>query len=51
MANGNWRSMNREIAGKILSEVRGVSEVNAATANELNATSTTQHIISIGLRG
>lgn len=32
--------MKREIAGKILSEVRGVSDTNAAVAKELNATST-----------
>lgn len=40
MASGNCRSMNNEIAGNILSDVRGVSEVIAAMAKELNATST-----------
>jgi hypothetical protein len=32
--------MNREMQGKILSEVNGASEVKAAVANELNATIT-----------
>ena len=33
--------MKSEIAGKILSEVKGDDDVNAAVANELNATKTT----------
>lgn len=40
MASGNCSSMNNEIAGKILSEVRGSSDVREAIANEANATST-----------
>ena len=40
MASGNWRSMKSEMEGKILSEVSGASEVSAAVAKELNATST-----------
>lgn len=32
--------MKSEIAGKILSEVKGDDDVNAAVANELNATKT-----------
>jgi hypothetical protein len=39
MASGNCRSMNNAIAGKMTSDVRGLDEVNAAVANELNATS------------
>ena len=38
MARGNCRSMNNEMAGKIMSAVIGVEEVNAAVANELNPT-------------
>jgi len=38
MARGNCRSMNSEMAGKMMSEVRGVEETNAAVAKELNAT-------------
>ena len=38
--SGNCKSMNSEIAGKILSDVRGALDVADATANELNATST-----------
>jgi len=30
--------MNREIAGKMMSEVRGLEDVSAAVAKELNAT-------------
>ena len=37
---GNWRSMNNEMAGKIMSAVRGVDEKYAAVAKELNATRT-----------
>ena len=40
MTSGNWSSIYKEMAGNILSEVNGTSEVYAATANELNATST-----------
>ena len=40
MARGNCRSMNSEIAGKILSDVRDMSEVRAAVAKELKATRT-----------
>jgi hypothetical protein len=32
--------MNKDIAGKITSDVRGLLEVTAAVAKELNATST-----------
>lgn len=38
MASGNCRSMNKEIAGKIMSEVRGFEDVSAAVAKELKAT-------------
>ena len=38
MASGNCKSMNKEIAGKIMSEVRGFEDVNAAVAKELKAT-------------
>ena len=40
MTRGNWRSMKSEIAGKMRSDVRGTSEVTAATAKEENATRT-----------
>jgi hypothetical protein len=40
IARGNWRSINSEIAGNMTSEVRGFSDVTAAVANELKATST-----------
>jgi hypothetical protein len=40
IAKGNCNNMNREMQGKILSEVNGASEVKAAVANELNATIT-----------
>lgn len=50
MASGKLRSIKREMEGKILSEVSGVSEVTAATANELNATSTTRALVNIPLR-
>ena len=36
---GNWRSMNKVIAGKIISDVRGFVETKAAVASELKATS------------
>ena|SRR5258708_40245101 len=39
IARGNWRSMNKEIAGKIISDVRGFEETKAAVASELKATS------------
>ena len=42
IADGNWRSMKREMAGKILSDVNGEEEVSAAVAKELKATKTTQ---------
>ena len=40
MAKGNCKSMNKEIAGKITSDVRGLLEIAAEVAKELNATST-----------
>ena len=40
IASGNWRSMKSEIEGKILSDVKGVSDVSAAVAKELKATRT-----------
>ena len=40
IANGNCKSMKRDIAGKILSDVKGDEDVKAAVANELNATKT-----------
>lgn len=40
IAKGNWRSIKRDMAGKMISEVRGIEDVNAAAAKELNATST-----------
>lgn len=39
MARGNWSNMKSEIAGKITSDVKGLSCVAAAVAKELNATS------------
>ena len=48
MARGNCKSKNKEIAGNILSEVKGCDDVAAATAKELKATSTThtaEHLI------
>ena len=42
IARGNCSNMKREIDGKILSEVSGASEVKAAVAKELKATSTTR---------
>jgi len=38
IARGNCRSMNNEIAGKIMSAVNGLDNVRAAMANELKAT-------------
>ena len=35
---GNCKSINRDIAGKIKSEVRGLEDTMAAVAKELNAT-------------
>ena len=40
IARGNCSNMKREIDGKILSDVSGASEVKAAVAKELKATST-----------
>jgi len=39
IARGNCRSINKEIAGNMMSDVSGFEEVAAATANELKATS------------
>lgn len=39
MASGNCKSINNAIAGKMTSDVKGLDEVNAAVAKELNATS------------
>lgn len=39
IAKGNCNNMNREMAGKITSDVKGREEVTAAVAKELNATS------------
>ncbi len=50
IARGNWSSMKREMEGKILSDVRGASEVNAAVAKELKATSTVvESLVSVPL--
>jgi hypothetical protein len=38
IAKGNWSNINSEIAGKIISEVRGRDEATAAVANEAKAT-------------
>lgn len=38
MAKGNCNSINKDIAGKIISGVRGFDEVTAAVAKELKAT-------------
>ena len=38
MARGNPSRLNRAIAGKIMSDVRGFEEITAAVAKELNAT-------------
>ena len=46
MAKGNPSSMNNEMAGKILSEVSGTSDVMEAVANELKATSTVRIALS-----
>ena len=46
MLSGNCKSMYSEIAGKILSEVKDTLEVYAATAKELNATSTDKVLVS-----
>ena len=39
--------MNKEIAGKILSDVSGSSETKEATAKELKATRTKEHTVSV----
>jgi len=39
ISSGNCKSMNNDIAGKIKSEVRGLEDMVAAVAKELNATS------------
>lgn len=39
MARGNCSSMNNEIAGNMMSEVRGFDDTAAAVAKELKATS------------
>lgn len=39
MANGNCNNINNEIAGKMMSEVKGRDDTVAAVANEANATS------------
>ena len=44
IAKGNCKSMKRDIAGKITSEVKGLEDVAAATAKELKATNTTQDV-------
>ena len=44
MASGNSRSMNKEIAGKMISAVSGRDENTDAVAKELNATSTEHSI-------
>jgi len=40
IARGNCNSMNSDIAGNIMSLVRGLEDILAAVAKELNATST-----------
>ena len=39
ISRGNCKSINNDIAGKIKSEVRGLEDMVAAVAKELNATS------------
>jgi hypothetical protein len=34
IAKGNWRSMNKEMAGKMISDVNGRDEVEAAVAKD-----------------
>jgi hypothetical protein len=41
IAIGNCSSTNRDIAGKMISEVRGLEEIRAAIAKEQNPTNTT----------
>lgn len=41
MARGNCNNMNREMAGKMISDVSGLSETYVAVTKELNATRTT----------
>ena len=38
ISKGNCKSINNDIAGKIKSEVRGLEDIVAAVAKELNAT-------------
>jgi hypothetical protein len=38
MANGNWSNINSEMAGKMISAVKGREDIVAAVANEANAT-------------
>lgn len=38
IANGNCKSIKSEMAGNIMSDVRGCSDVMADTTKELNAT-------------
>lgn len=45
MANGNCRSMKSDIEGKMTSEVNGLDDTTAATANELKATSTRRALL------
>jgi hypothetical protein len=40
IANGNWRSIKSDMAGKITAEVNVLVPTAAATANELKATRT-----------
>ena len=39
ISRGNCKSINKDIEGKIKSEVRGLEDTMAAVAKELNATS------------
>ncbi len=50
MLRGNCSSIYSEMAGKILSDVNGESDVYAATAKELNATSTDMTVLSVIVR-
>ena len=47
IAKGNCKSMNKEMDGKITSEVKGTGEETAATAKELKATKTVIFILLI----
>jgi hypothetical protein len=44
MARGYCSSMNNDIAGNMMSLVRGLEDILAAAAKELNATSTARHL-------